>query len=696
VTASPVSSIVYNVTGTDTHGCQDNASRTVFVNPLPDAEISPAGTFDLCEGETLTLSTYPYDDFVWSTGETTTSIEIEEEGEYTVTVANSCGITTSESVIVHLTNLPPEPVITIDGSDEICEGESVTLTSSIATGNVWNTGETTTSIIVSEPGDYKVSVSNDCGIGISEEVFISLSPAPVVPEINVFGDTALCEGEIMILVSDIDEGIVWSTGETTEMITISEPGDYFVTYTNDCGSETSEIITVTSVSTPDAPVITPSGSTTICEGESVTLTSSYATGNAWSTGEVTSSIIVSEAGIYSVALLHECGAIVSETVEIIVDPIPPTPEIFTGGTTEICSGETLTLTTDATDEIIWSTGETTNSITISEVGDYFVSALNDCGGATSVTVTITTSEPPPVPDITSDGATEFCEGESVILTSSNPSGNVWSTGATSVSITVYESGVYTVTATNECGSEISEPVTVTVSENPMAYIMHDGPLSFCEGEFVILTANEGDYSYLWSTGETTLSITVTITNNYSVLVTDANGCSAISNDVEVDVFPNPPVPVITNSGSTLSTADGYSYKWFYEGDFIPGATNNFITATADGNYTVTITDGNGCSSTSEIFNYVAVGIDDVIVKADLSIFPNPNDGNYELIFHSTDNSVIAISMYDAVGKLIADDAGLPENKLFKKTYHLGYLPKGNYIVKVVCADEIHMQKLYIQ
>ncbi|MBC8173933.1 MAG: PKD domain-containing protein, partial [Chitinophagales bacterium] len=140
VTASPVSSIVYNVTGTDTHGCQDNASRTVFVNPLPDAEISPAGTFDLCEGETLTLNTYPYDDFIWSTGETTASIEIDTEGEYTVTVANSCGIVTSEPVVVHLTNLPPEPAITIDGSGEICEGESVTLTSSIATGNVWNTG----------------------------------------------------------------------------------------------------------------------------------------------------------------------------------------------------------------------------------------------------------------------------------------------------------------------------------------------------------------------------------------------------------------------------------------------------------------------------------------------------------------------------------------------------------------------------
>ena len=122
--------------------------------------------------------------------------------------------------------------------------------------------------------------------------------------------------------------------------------------------------------------------------------------------------------------------------------------------------------------------------------------------------------------ITANGAITFCAGGSVVL--SGNVGGVWSTGATTFSITVTASGDYYVINTTNCGSIISNHIIVTVNPNPVPTITASGPTTFCQGGSVVLTASASS-SYLWSTGATTQSITVSASGSYSVSVTDANG-----------------------------------------------------------------------------------------------------------------------------------------------------------------------------
>jgi hypothetical protein len=119
----------------------------------------------------------------------------------------------------------------------------------------------------------------------------------------------------------------------------------------------------------------------------------------------------------------------------------------------------------------------------------------------------------------------------VILTSSAASSYLWSNGATTQSITVTTSGNYSV-AIDNCFN--SSPINVTVIPSPPVSISASGPLSFCAGSNVTLTASGGT-SYLWSNGETSTSTTITVSGTYSVSATTAAGCSAVSSPISVTV-----------------------------------------------------------------------------------------------------------------------------------------------------------------
>ena len=206
----------------------------------------------------------------------------------------------------------------------------------------------------------------------------------------------------------------------------------------------------------------------------------------------------------------------------------------------------------------------------------------------------------PSPTITPDGPTTFCNGGSVTLTAANATNYLWSTGATSQSITVTTTGSYSVTVTNANGcSASSTPTVVTLIPLPTPTIEPGGPISFCNGGSATLSAATAA-SYLWNTGATSQSITVTTAGSYSVTVTNADGCSASSTPTVVTVYPLPS-PKITPSGPTtfckgglvaLTAAPAASYLWN------TGATSQSITVTTAGAYSVTVTNSDGCSKSN--------------------------------------------------------------------------------------------------
>jgi hypothetical protein len=249
---------------------------------------------------------------------------------------------------------------------------------------------------------------------------------------------------------------------------------------------------------------------------------------------------------------------------------------------------------------LWSPGgETTATKSVSTPGVYTLTVTNasGCQLRDSVTVTATTTTPP---TITGSGSGIICQGDSVILTSSQPTGNLWSTGATAQSITVSSAGSYTVTYNDGsgCGALTSAAFVVTV--NPLPTVSISGSLDICLGNQNILNAGGGFTSYLWSTGETTQTISINVAGIYSVTVTNSNGCrnstSVTANYITLAA------PVITGNlsfcpgnSTTLDAGAGYaSYLWS------SGATTRTIIVSTSGTYSVTVTNASGCSASSSV------------------------------------------------------------------------------------------------
>jgi hypothetical protein len=203
--------------------------------------------------------------------------------------------------------------------------------------------------------------------------------------------------------------------------------------------------------------------------------------------------------------------------------------------------------------------------------------------------------------------TTICAGDSVLLTASGSfSSYQWSDGETTQSIIVKASGTYSVTATNPNGcSANSAPVRVTVN-NVVAPVIN-GVSGICPGGSTTLDAGSGYASYLWSTGETTQAVTVTVPGTYSVMVTQGN-CSVTSADFTVVQYPAPTV-TITLSGDTLVSTPAVTYQWYLNGAAIPGATSQTYIPFMEGSYTVAVTDTNGCTGTSPAYLQGALSVE---------------------------------------------------------------------------------------
>ncbi|HEX7708971.1 MAG TPA: FG-GAP-like repeat-containing protein [Thermoanaerobaculia bacterium] len=600
--------VVLTVRAWDNLGCEAPvASHQISVEGV-SASLSASGPTTFCEGGSVTLTAPDGYSYLWSNGATTQSIEMTTSGSYTVTVTNANGCSaTSDPTIVTVNDLPPIPIVNPAGPTTFCEGGLVTLSAPAGYSYLWSNGATTQSIAATSTGSYSVTVTNGNGCSAtSEPTSVTVSEAAPTPSISASGPTTFCEGGSVTLAAPDGYSYLWSTGATTQSIAVTASGSYSVTVTNANGcSTTSEPTNVTVSEAAPTPSISASGPTTFCEGGSVTLTAPAGYSYLWSNGATSQSIAASASGSYSVTVTNANGcSATSEPTSVTVSEAAPAPSVSASGPTTFCEGGSVTLTAPDGYSYLWSTGATTQSIAVTASGSYGVTVTNAHGcSATSAATSVTVSEAAPTPSISASGPTTFCEGGSVTLSAPAGYTYLWSNGATTQSIAATASGSYSVTVTNANGcSATSEPTNVTVSEaTPTPSISASGPTAFCQGGSVTLTASAG-YTYLWSNGATTQSIAVTASGSYSVAVTNANGCIATSEPTSVTVSEAAPTPSISASGPTtfceggsvtLTAPAGYSYFWSN------GATTQSILVSSTGGYSVTVTNANGCSATSE-------------------------------------------------------------------------------------------------
>jgi hypothetical protein len=537
----------------------------------------------------------------------------------------------------------PLPPITTSGSTTFCEGGSVDLTAPTGSSYVWSTGETNQTITVTAGGVYSVTVMNTtCCTVLNSSITVIVNPNPI-PVISPGGPINLCAGQTITLTSTPATSYLWSTGETTQSITVSNVGSYSVTVTNSNGCmATSTVVDIISASccTADAHA----DKSYYCEGEDVHLFSMLSTGGTpisylWSgpngyTSSAQNPTILngngSNSGTYTVTINDDelCSAIA--TVDILIYPNAlatsnstvciGSPVFLSAGdfsnypnTTFAWTGPNGFTSTDGDPEI--------QNATLAASGTYFVTVTNQlCVSNSSVVVSVTVC-------CSADAHADksyYCEGEDVHLFSNlSTGGNVVSyswTGPNGYTSSLQNptilngngnnSGTYTVTILD--GEGCIAIATVDVLIYPNAIASSNSPV--CEGSSILLSAgNFAGYpntAFSWTGPDgfasndgdpEILNAGVAASGTYSVTVTNLLCFS--SSSVIVTVNPNPLLTAnVTdvscngnNDGEVELIASGGTSPYNFE---LNGSTNQvgIFTGLASANYTANVTDANGCSS----------------------------------------------------------------------------------------------------
>jgi PKD repeat protein len=328
------------------------------------------------------------------------------------------------------------------------------------------------------------------------------------------------------------------------------------------------------------------------------------------------------------------------------------------------------------------------------------------GCAFSATQTFDVNPTPNTPTITATGSTTFCEGDSVILTSSYATGNSWSGGQNTASITVYDSGFYTVTYTdgNGCPSAPSAATTVIVNTVPAApVITPSGSTTICEGSSITLSSSAAAGNS-WSTGETTQTITVSGAGTFTVNTTE-NGCTS-EESASITTTANPlPVAAFTVGGtspsftftSTSTNASGVSWNF---GDGSPANTNATATHTytTNGTFTVTLTATNACGTDTETGNVTVfgIGINESTGLENVHIFPNPTDALLTISFRTDSPKEMVLTIVDGLGKTISVQTLGTVTQEFSQQLDVTHLAPGVYLISLESADGSKAVKRFVK
>ncbi|MBL0356253.1 MAG: T9SS type A sorting domain-containing protein [Chitinophagaceae bacterium] len=510
--------------------------------------------------------------------------------------------------------IPATPTISAGGPASFCAGDSVTLTSSGAASYLWSNGATTQSITVSTAGSYTVTIKNaaGCTSATSAATIVTVNPLPTV-SLSPFN--AVCNTiPAFTLTGGSPAGGTYSgQGVTNGQFNPAAAGlgtqtiTYSYTNVNGCIGTAQSAIVVNNCGGCSA-AITAGGAITFCEGGSVVLTASAGVSYLWSNGATTQSITISNSGNYTVTVTdaNNCSATSAATV-VTVNTLPATPAITADGPTTFCAGGSVTLTSSAAASYLWSNGATSQSITTGSEGIFSVTVKNTAGCSSAISAALTVSVNP-LPTVTLGTFSAVCNTlPAFTLTGGSPAGGIYSgTGVSNGQFNPATAGVgtqtitYTYTNSNGCRASAQQPIVVNNCAACTATITAGGPTIFCQGGSVLLTASAGA-SYLWSNGATTQSINVNTGGSYTVTVTNANNCSAISVATVVTVNALPSTPAITAGGPTTFCAPGSvvltssaaaSYLWSN------GATTQSITVRTSGSYSVTVKNTAGCAARS--------------------------------------------------------------------------------------------------
>jgi hypothetical protein len=357
-------------------------------------------TNSVCEGEEIVLIAKAIPDFTvnqytWTlpdgsemTGKAIKIPNVNEShnGLYKVKVdINSTLRYDSVYIEVH-----PLPKAIITGNLSFCKNGSTTLTAfqDLTYTYKWSTGDTTPGIIVIKEGKYILTIENEFGCIAVDSVYVSYSEDL---EFALLGESKLCIGDTLLLSTDLQGSDYihnWSTGETTPSIMVTKGGKYILKVKSEAGCEGIDSITVDVLEMPASSIL--ADKIEACFGESITLKAENYKPEfdyLWSTGEKTESISVSTSGVYRLIVTNKNQC--SDTTEIEVKIHPDLALELVAENTNLCFDDSTRIYPKAKyAQYLWSTGETTESITVHDAGVYQLIIKNEFGCSDSAEIEI--------------------------------------------------------------------------------------------------------------------------------------------------------------------------------------------------------------------------------------------------------------------------------------------------------------------
>lgn len=293
---------------------------------------------------------------------------------------------------------------------------------------------------------------------------------------------------------------------------------------------------------------------------------------------------------------------------------------------------------------------------------------------------------PADPFIMADTAGSYCLGDTVRLWLDQTYVTYnWSTGEVNDSITVVNSGLYAVTASDTIGCVHTGdlPINFNPNSTPMPVITPGGNLILCLGDTLVLDAGAGYASYNWNNGAISSTVSVVDSGVFVVTVGNGFGCENTSDTVFVSAIA-PPMAAITASNDTLFATAGLGHQWYLNGMMIPGAISSFYVPSVNGDYSVVVTGAGGCTTFSDPYSMI-VGVSVAQAWGFSTVFPNPTQEGATLRIFLQRPQTVNWMLFDPTGREIAAselkcDLGPTEIAL-----PTSELAKGCYLLKVTSA-----------
>ena len=441
---------LYHVlTGNTGFNCPSGYGYINIFDKGKDLELGPDTS--LCAGTTYQLHVdNNFSNILWENGSNSRDSLITTPSIYKVMATGKDGCPSLDSIMITIKN----DVHASFGNDTaLCNGSVLPLqllpakNTNLVANYSWQDGTVQDRYTVNKAGKYWGTV-HFAGCTASDTINVAYMN---VLNAALGSDTSICTGDSLVLKTAVSNAsYIWNTGASTQQITVKTPGAYFIQVNNGLCNFFDTI----NISSAPRPLFSLGHDTTICSNESLTLAPALQNGKwLWQDGSANQQYKVQLPGTYWLQFIQNgCGA--RDTVQIAV---AAAPSFTLGKDTSLCEGKILLLNAFLPDIIQyqWQDGSTNANYQVKKAGNYQVTILdkNNCAGKDAINIVYT-----PLPSVQIAGDTVICGGKPVMLTvkANYATGLLWQNGSTSQQLLADNSGQYSITATNTCGTATAQ------------------------------------------------------------------------------------------------------------------------------------------------------------------------------------------------------------------------------------------------